>query len=132
MKRLLRRFALLLMLAWLPMSTLAAAALPNCAGHAGAVAASASGDAAHHGDGAHPAGSAHHVHHHPGGSAPDAPATTGGHACAVCGLCHQSGQVQPPPAVVAAPPDVSSAPAARAAPLPSRFVPDPLRRPPRA
>ena len=131
MKRLLRRFALLLILAWLPMSTLAAASLPNCASHAGSPAGMASGEAAHHGGAPH-AGGDPHVNHHPGGSAPDAPATAGGHACAVCGLCHQSGQVQPPPAVVAAPAEVYSAPAALTAPLPSRFVPDPLRRPPRA
>jgi hypothetical protein len=132
MKRLLRRFALLLIFAWLPASTLAAAALPGCASHAGTLTDSGSGDAPHHGGDAHHAGGDPLVHHHsPGNAAPERPATTG-HACAVCGLRHQSGHVQPPPAVVAAPPEVYSAPAALTAPLPSRFVPDPLRRPPRA
>ncbi len=124
MKRLLRRIALTLVVAWLPLNAVAAAALPACAGHLGGDAAATS----HAGDHRHHDGGDRHHGHAPADEAP-APVAT---YCGLCGLCHQSGQVHALSAFVAAPivPTGWHMPALSS--LPPGFVPDLLRRPPRA
>jgi hypothetical protein len=121
MKRLFRRLALVLVLAWMPLNALAAAGLPSCLGH-GSMPVPASDHGVHH----HDAGASQH-HGEPDGT----PAAPEAAACGLCGLCHQFGQVLALSGFDPVRLDPPSWQPRLTDSFSSRFVPDPLRRPPR-